>query len=922
MSKLLIFLGIYLFTIPVFAQQLSITDLTCEYRNNPQGIETLSPALSWKLKSTQREVKQTAFQVLVADNPSALAKDKGNIWDSQKVSTAQSIQLPYKGKSLISNKTYYWKVKVWDNKGNATWSAVHHWQMGLLKKADWKEAKWIAYEKLNDSNVNILPTDGKKDKYTGNNILPLLRKSFKVDKAIKKATIYISGLGHFEMSMNGKKVGDHFLDPGWTKYDKEALYVTFDLTKELKKGENVIGVMLGNGFYYVPPVKERFRKLKVAFGYPKMICRLLIEYKDGTFANVSSDESWKTSPSAITFSSIYGGEDYDANLEQKGWDAAGFNDQRWKQVILVDGPALSSQKAEPLKIFENFEAKTIVKQESTGDWIYDLGQNASGIIELKVKGKKGDTIKIMPAELLKADGTVNQKPTGSPFYFQYILKGDGIERWSPKFTYYGFRYLQVKGGIPIGESNTANKPIIIGLKGLHMRNAAASVGSFESSNQLFNQTNSLIDWSIKSNMMSVFTDCPHREKLGWLEELHLMGSAIRYNYAAAPLFKKALVDMRNSQTPEGLVPEIAPEYVKFEWGGDMFRDSPEWGSSSILLPWYLFQWYGDEQVLAENYSMMKRYIDYLTTKANGHILTQGLGDWYDLGPKPPGVSQLTPMGITATAIYYHDLQIMEKIAALLSKQADAVIYRNLAVSVRKAFNQKFFNVATKQYGSGSQAANAMAVYMELVEPEHKTVVVDQIVKDIRSKNNSFTAGDIGHRYLLRVLENEGRSDVIFEMNSRADVPGYGYQIAKGATALTESWAALPTVSNNHLMLGHLMEWFYTGLGGIRQENDGIAFNHIKIYPEVVGDVKAVKSSYESPYGLIATDWKKADGSFELKLTIPANTMATVYIPAQKAQSIIEGDALVKDRQEINLVGYENDRVIIKIGSGNYHFKIQ
>ena len=504
-----------------------------------------------------------------------------------------------------------------------------------------------------------------------------------------------------------------------------------------------------------------------------------------------------------------------------------------------------------------------------------------------------------------------------PSYFTYILKGEGIETWRPKFFYTGFRYLQVKGGVPAGKENPANKAVIVDLKGLHIRNAAQTVGRFSSSNTLFNKTFELINWGIKSNMVSVFTDCPHREKLGWLEQLHLMGNSVNYNYAAAPLFEKAMVDMKNSQLSNGLVPEIAPEYVKFEWGGDMFRDSPEWGSSSILVAWDLYKWYGNKQTLANNYSSMQLYIQYLGTKADKHILLQGLGDWYDLGPKPPGVSQLTPMGITATAIYYCDLKTLEKIATLLGKKSDALAYANLAIEVRKAFNAKFFNNNTRQYGSGSQTANAMAVYMELVKEKDKQAVIDNLVKDIRSKNNGLTAGDIGYRYVLRVLEDADSSDVIFDMNSRSDVPGYGMQLAKGATALTESWAALPTVSNNHFMLGHLMEWFYSGIGGIRQDENSVAFNKIKIYPEVVGDLTSAQTEYNSAYGKISTDWKKTNKTFEIEVNIPVNTTATIYLPVVSGQNITE-----EHNSSFQTLGSTDKRVKIAVGSGYYKFKVQ
>lgn len=916
MSKLVIFSWLYLLSISLFAQDIKVAQLDCAYRNNPIGIDVLSPHLSWKLQSARHNIMQTGYQIVVSSSLSNLNKNIGDVWDTKKVKSGQSLQIKYKGKQLLSSKTYYWKVRVWDNSGHeSAWSAPAFWQMGLLSTADWKGAKWIAYEKLADSNVNSLPTDGKKDKYNGNNILPMFRKGFTITKTIKKATAFISGLGHFEMRLNGAKVGDDFLAPGWTKYDKAALYLTYDLTKQLKKGENAIGVMLGNGFYYIPPVKERYRKLKVAYGYPKMICRLLIEYTDGTSANVISNQSWKTAPSPITFSSIYGGEDYNANLEQKGWDLAGFNDSKWKSSLLVDGPELHAQQEEPVKIFENFSPQNI-NPLANGEWVFDMGQNASAIIELKVHGKKGDTVRITPAELLKADGSVTQKNIGSPSYFTYILKGDGLETWRPKFFYTGFRYLQVKGGVPMGKENTSGKAVIEDLKALHIRNAAQQVGEFSSSNELFNKTFSLIDWAIKSNMVSVFTDCPHREKLGWLEELHLMGSSVRYNYNAAPLFKKALQDMKNSQLASGLIPEIAPEYVKFEWGGDMFRDSPEWGSSGILIPWYLYQWYGDKQAMVDYYPMMQHYITYLGTKANNHILSQGLGDWYDLGPKPPGVSQVTPMGVTGTAIYYYDLKILEKMATLLGKKADAIAYAKLAVEVKNAFNHKFFDAKSKQYATGSQTANAMAVYMELVEEKDKNAVIANLVKDIRDRKNSLTAGDIGYRYVLRVLEDTGKSDVIFDMNSRSDVPGYGMQLAKGATALTESWAALPTVSNNHFMLGHLMEWLYSGIGGIRQEQNSVAFKHIKIEPEVIGDLTSADVHYNSPYGKISCKWAKTDRTFTLEVNIPVNTKATVYFPVLPKYTLSE-----EYNSTIEDAGTENGKTKVTVGSGYYKFNL-
>ncbi|EHQ30823.1 alpha-L-rhamnosidase [Mucilaginibacter paludis DSM 18603] len=895
----------------LLAQGTSVVNLKCEYQINPISVSSLSPHFSWELQSGRRGVMQSAYRILVADDSVLLQRNTANIWDSQKVKSDASIQIAYIGKPLTAAKKYYWKVMVWDNKKQASlWSKVAQWQMGLLTPADWKGAKWIAYEDMPDSMkiFPTIPTPGAKKRAPGTDILPILRKEFDIAKQIKSATAFISGLGHFEMNLNGKKVGDHFLDAGWVDYQKQALYVSFDITGQIKPGKNAVGVLLGNGFYFTP--SGRYRKLTVAYGYPKMICRLLIQYTDGTSADLVSDTSWKATPGPITFSAIYGGEDYDATKEQTGWDQPSFNDKSWSNAIVVSGPkVLNAQNMEPVKIFNVFTPQKAT-QIKAGEWVYDLGQNASGIPQISVKGNRGDTVIITPSELLDQDSLVTQKNTGRSHYYRYILKGEGEETWQPRFTYYGFRYLQVN--LSASKNSSGDLPKIVNIQGLHTRNSAARVGDFSCSSDLFNRTNTLIDWSIKSNMVSILTDCPHREKLGWLEEDHLMGNSLQYNYDIAALCKKIINDMKDAQTPDGLIPEIAPEFTVFDGG---FRDSPEWGSNCVLLPWYVYQWYGDKQVLADSYPMMIRYMEYLAKQANNHILSQGLGDWYDIGPKHPGVSQLTPKGITATAFYYYDLCLLSDIARLLNKPADIKNYTQLAAVVKQAFNNQFFNKETKQYGSGSQTANAIAVYMKLVNPDDKAAVVENIVKDLRSRNNSLTAGDIGYRYLLKVLEDEGRSDVIFDMNNHADVPGYGYQLAKGATALTESWQALPSVSNNHFMLGHLMEWFYAGLAGIRPADDVVAYKKIVIRPEIVGDITSANGSYHSVYGSIKSEWVKKDKELDLTVEIPANTTALVYLPVQGASQII------RNGKRMPHVKIEIARALVNIGSGVYHFKV-
>jgi len=888
-----------------------LANLRCEYRINPLGVGSARPRLSWELRSSHHGVMQSAYRILVSEDTPSLKKNEGTVWDSQKRSSGVSIGTSYAGPALSPGHTYYWKVMVWDAQRNDSshWSPIASWQTGLLDRSDWKNAQWIGYAALPDSGLRLPAPSVKGVKKSGpfRDTLPIFRREFEITKPLLRATAFISGLGHFELSVNGERTGDHFLDPGWVAYDKKALYVALDLTAQLKQGANAIGAMLGNGFYYIP--RERYHKLLTAYGYPKLIARIVLEYRDGSTEDIVTDRNWRTSAGPITFSSIYGGEDYDARREQKGWDSPNFDESHWRPAIPVTGPpVLEAQDEEPLKVFEHFTARRIFPAGNT--WIYDLGQNSSGIIRLRVSGPKGAIVRITPAELLAADSTANQKATGKPYYWEYILKGDGLESWRPRFTYYGFRYLQLEGAVPAGQPNPRNLPVVEELSGLHTRNAMERIGQFTCSNELFRHIDTLIDWAIQSNMASVFTDCPHREKLGWLEEAHLMGNSMRYGYDIGALYRKLIRDMEDAQTPDGLVPEIAPEFTVF---GEPFRDSPEWGSSSILVPWYLYLWYGDRTALIEAWPMMQRYMHYLAGRAQDHLLYQGLGDWYDIGPKGPGYSQQTPKGVTASAMYYRDLMIMTRIANILHEPDE---YSHEAEIVKKAFNEKFFDTKTGEVATGSQAANAMALYNGIIPEQYRAAVMANIVKDLKQRNYSLTAGDIGFCYLLKALDEGGRPDLIFDMNSRTDVPGYGYQLAKGATALTESWAALAGVSNDHLMLGHILEWFYEGLAGIKGPDD----KHFTIRPEPVGDIQWAQADYHSPYGLVSSHWKRSATTFDLEVAIPANTTATVYLPVKTGAVITEGWKRLDLRPDVHLVKQDSGWAVFELGSGSYNFR--
>ena len=887
--------------------------LRCDYRQQPSGVTSQQPRFSWEVTTAQRGALQTAWQIMVSDDAAALARNNATVWNSGKVSSTASAQVAYNGPPLMPAKKYYWKVRYWDRRGKRSrWSETASWQMGLPEARHWQGAQWIAYEEMPAAEVRVPAVHGAGNAAwgPGKNTLPLLRKTFNVqDKPLQQATIFISGLGHFDLFLNGQKTGDHFLDPGWVQYRQQAQYLSFNLTDQLHPGANALGVMLGNGFYHIP--RERYRKLTGSFGYPKMICRLLLVYADGTEENVTSGTDWQTAAGPITYSSIYGGESYDANLEQPGWATPAFDARGWKQAIAVKGPPmLTSQTMEPLRIMDTLNVQS-TRQPKPGVWVYDLGQNASGIPRITVQGNKGTLIRITPGELLDDSGLVTQQASGGPSFYTYTLKGGAPETWQPQFTYYGFRYLQVEGGTPGKE--------LITVQGLHTRHAAPEAGYFSCSDTLFNKIYQLIHWSIRSNLASVLTDCPHREKLGWLEVLHLMGNSMRYNYELAPFFKKILGDMRGAQLPNGLVPDIAPEYTIFHAG---FRDSPEWGSASVIVPWDVYRWYGDEEVLKENYHMMQRYVDYLGSKSLLDTLRYGLGDWFDIGPNGVGPSQLTPIELTAYATYYHNLNIMTATAALLQKPQDAQYYAGLRDNVKQDFNKKFFRADSSQYATGSQTANAMALYMGLVPEEHRAAVLQNILADIAKRNNSLSTGEVGFSYLLRVLQDAGQSDLISKMNNRSDVPGYGYQLARGATALTESWQAYRFVSNNHMMLGHLMEWFYAGLAGISQAEGSVAFRRITIRPQPAGGLTAVKAGYHTPYGMVRSEWNKTENTFGLSVEIPANTTAIVHLPLTGAGIVTESGKPAERVKGLRLIRKEGPAAIYEAGSGQYHFSVR
>jgi alpha-L-rhamnosidase len=887
---------------------LTPVDLRCDYAVNPFGIDSQNPRLFWKLQSDGRGQKQTAYEILAASSGKNLAHDNGDLWDSGKVNSDGTIQIPFPREKLKTADPVFWKVRVWDEHGNVSdWSKPATWTMGILQKSDW-QAQWIGAA---DTNIPSL----------------LLRREFVVKAGLMRALVNVCGLGEYELTLDGKKVGNAFLSPGWTKYNKTCLYDTFDITKNLQRGKNAAGIELGNGMYNVFG-GGRFTKFKGSFGPQKAIAQIRLEYADGSVETIGTDGSWRVAAGPITFNSIYGGEDFDARRVQPGWNKIHFDDSKWSPAEIVSGPGGElrglSCAAPPIHFFEIHNARAS-RTLTNGDMVFDLGQNAAHVPKISVIGPAGSSVKLYPSELANVDGSANQSSMGAghrgAIWCEFTKATDGVESWSPKFFYVGCRYIQVHFTPAV--TNGA-LPKIKSLSGVVIQSSSDPVGEFECSNTLFNRIRKLVRWAQRSNMVSLMTDCPHRERLGWLEEDHLNGPALRYEFDLAQLFTKTLNDIVDSQLTNGLVPTTAPEYTIFKSAGDTnylrnaFGDSPEWAATFILVPWQQYEFDGDLNLFQLHYDAMKNYLHYFGSRVTNYLVNYGLGDWYDLGPKKPGVSQLTPIALTATAFYFQDAEIMARVAKLLGKNDDAEQFSELAEKIRVAFNEKFYDATNHFYATDSQCANAIPLVMGICEPANRAAVVDAIVRDVRSRGNALTAGDVGYRYLLRALADGGRSDVIFDINDQTNKPGYGMQLAKGKTSLTEAWDG--GSSQNHFMLGQIQEWFYHDLAGIQNAPGSAGFKKIVINPQPVGDVTWVKASYNSIRGKIVSDWKRDGEKFNLKITIPANTMATVFIPAKLAGAVTESGKPAAQRPGVKFLRMENGRAIFAVESGDYKFQ--
>lgn len=898
---------------------LCVDTLRCEYLQDPPAIEARRPRLSWALHADGRGASQIAYQVVVASSERQVLDGEGDLWDSGKVVSGQSVQVEYGGRALRSGQGCFWRVRVWDQGGRVSgWSRPARWSMGLLEAEDW-QAKWI-------QQIDPAPADAEKEELVKSIYpLPIFRKEFEVRPGLRSATVYVSALGHGELFLNGLKVGDRFLDPAWSLYEKTVYYDTFDITEALREGENAFGVMLGKGFYNTRG--DRRTHFVKAYRPLKMILQARLDYGDGREEWVVSDGSWKYTRGPLTHCAILGGSSCDARLLPEGWCRPGFDDGAWQAAEETGGPggALTAFTAYPMRTVRVFEPAAVDEPEP-GYFVYDFGQNAAAVPRLRVRGPAGGTVRLTPAEQRHGQtgvanngkGRVNPAGIGRPNYWEYTLRG-GTEKWTPPFTYSGYQYLEVSGAVPAGRPNPGGLPVVEELVSVQVRSTSPRAGTFECSNALFNQTNRLIDWSVQSNMAHVLTDCPQREKLGWLEQSYLMGPSILWNYDAAAFYSKKVRDIRDSQEASGEIFTVAPAFPRFEGA---FQYSPEWGAAGVLLPWQIYQWYGDRRILEENYEMMRRFVDFMQATSDDLIARPGLGDWYDYGHgEPPGLSRLTPETLPATAIFYGCAETVCRAAALLGRADEARAYADLCGQIKARFNEEFFDGRGEYQNSGSpQTANAMALALGLAESGSEAAVLETIVGDLAKRGWQQTAGDIGYHYLVQSLIDAGRSDVIYRIANREEVGSYGYIIRQGWTCLPEAWDATLTSSMNHLMLGHIQQWFQQCLVGIRPDAAGPGFKRFILRPEPVGDVTWCRGSHACLYGTIESDWKLEDGWFVLSTSIPANTTATVYIPAAAGAQVLEGAGPAAEAEGVTFLRMEDGRAVFAVQSGGYRFR--
>jgi alpha-L-rhamnosidase len=901
-------IGLCLLTLQKVEAQVSLQNATCEMLLNPIGIDVQQPRLSWEIISKARNVQQKSYQLLVASSLEKLNEEEADLWNTGKMDSKQSVHVRYAGLKLGSRMRAYWKVKVWTTAGESGWSAVNTFSMGLLYYKDWPKG-WIGFDRP-FSGDNITTDSRLSARY--------FRKEFQSTKTIKSATASIIGLGLYELYINGKKVGDDVLAPSATDYTQNVKYNTMDVTSYLHEGKNAVGAVLGSGRFFAMRQHNKPYKVK-SFGFPKMLLNINIEYTDGSTANIDTDNSWKgTADGPIRANNEYDGEEYDATKEMPGWNNIGFNDSKWLKAEFVQEPGgtYEAQMNENIKVM-NILKPVAVTRIPGGRYILDMGQNMVGWLQMKVKGQKGQKIRLRFAESLQDNGelfTANLRDARCTD--QYTLKGEGMETWQPTFAYRGFRYVELSG--------YTYSPLLNDFEGKMIYDNMKTVGTFESSNALLNQIFRNAWWGIAGNYKGIPLDCPQRnERQPWLGDRGAVAHGENFLFDNGRFYAKWLQDIRYSQKKDGAIPDVAPAFWRY------YSDNMTWPGTMLLITEMLYNQTGDAAALRDNYPAMKKWLAYMQDRyMKDYILTKdSYGDWC----MPPltieegrgkSADKKYPSALISTAYYYHFMQLMMQFSKVAGDEGDYKQFESLASQVKSAFHQKFYN-EKGYYGTNALTDNVLALYFKLV-PEDKTrEVFRNIVYTVEVTNKGHLSnGLVGIQWLMRCLNDYGRPDLAYTVATQKTYPGWGYMIANGATTIWELWngnTADPKMnSQNHvMMLGDLLIWYYENLAGIKSAAP--AFEHIQMKPELITGLDRVNASYHSIYGDIKSSYVKTPAQFKWNITIPANTTATIYVPADKRDEVNE---LLAGQKELKFVKMENKRAVYELGSGEYSFEVK
>ena len=894
-------------------QKSNVVNLKTEMMTNPLGLSTSSPRFSWQIDDSRRGVIQTAYRILVASTVDKLNNNEGNLWDSGKTDSDLSVLINYSGNRLESKTSAFWKVKVWTNKGESEWSDPAHFSIGFLYKKDWR-GRWIGMDRSFEWDSETMHSRLSARYF---------RTQFRSDKEVKRAIANIIGLGLYELYINGTKIGNQVLAPVPTDYTKSVVYNTFDVTDKISKGDNAVGVVLGNGRFYT--MRQNYKPYKIKnFGYPKLIFQLEVEYKDGTHQTIVSNDSWKiTADGPIRSNNEYDGEEYDATKEFPGWNKIGFDDNGWMNASYVQEPGgMPVGPTTPnMSVIKELQPVSLNKLKN-GKYILDMGQNFSGWLQLKAKGNKGDTITLHFAESLNEDGslfTANLRDALATD--KYIMKGDGLEIWEPSFVYHGFRFVEI--------SDFPGIPSVDNFTGKVISDDLAKIGTLETSDSTVNQIVRNAWWSIISNYKGMPVDCPQRnERQPWLADHSVGAYSESYLVNNATLFTKWMDDIQQSQNEDGSLPDVAPAYWNY------YSDNMTWPGTYLIIANMLYSQYGNTQVIEKHYDSMKRWLFYMKDRyiTSDYIMPKdSYGDWC----VPPATIEegrgqraniKHPSALIATAYFYHYLKLMQKFASITGNDGDIEEYKLLAEKVNEGFLNKFYNERIRSFGDNTVTDNILPLAFGMVSKDNEEAVFKNVTEVLVRQNlTHITTGLVGTQWLMRTLNQFGRSDVCYRLASNRDYPGWGYMVANGATTIWELWngdLAHPSMnSQNHvMMLGDLLVWMFRNMAGIQSDPDASAYKKIILKPEDIEGLNHVNASYQSVYGTITSNYTKTIHDFNWEVTVPANTTATVYIPIKAGADVTESNQPIDKNEWVKYVKTEDRYAIYEVGSGHYEFK--